>query len=172
MSPTASHSTSGRTRARTRRGRRLLRQGRGVHLLDLENLTGSPCPTTAQVTEFMTEYRELVPIGPMDQFVVAVNPSAGLSVGMALRGIQLLIRAGRDGADRALSESAYAARLPERFERVVIGSGDGHFTDLAAWLAGSGTHVTVVSRRGALNRRLYAAASKVVTFGTPTAQAA
>lgn len=172
MPPTASHPTFGRTRTRTRRGRRLLRQGRGVHLLDLENLTGSPRPTTAQVTAFMADYRKLVPIGPMDQFVVAVNPGALLSVGIALHGIQLLIRSGPDGADRALTESAYSDRLPERFERVVIGSGDGHFTDLAAWLAGRGTHVTVVSRRGALNWRLYVAAPEVIVFETSTAQAA
>jgi hypothetical protein len=172
MSPHADHLTSGRTRPRTRRGRRLLRQGRGIHLLDLENLTGSPRPTAAQVAACMADYRRLVPIGPMDQFVAAVNPKALVSVGTVLRGIQLLTRSGPDGADWALTESAYADRLPERFERVVIGSGDGHFTDLALWLAGRGTHVTVVAKRGALNWRLYVAAAEVIVFETPTAQAA
>lgn len=172
MPPTVCPAASHRSRTRTRRRRRLLRRGRGIHLLDIENLTGSPSPTTVQVTAFMSRYRGLVPVGPADQFVVAVNPRAVLSVGIALRGIQLLIRSGPDGADRALTECGYADRLPERFERVVIGSGDGHFTDLAAWLAGHGMHVTVVSKRGSLNWRLYLAAPEVVTFEPPVAQAA
>lgn len=170
MPPSASSVASRRTRAR--RSTRRLRRGRGIHLLDIENLTGSPSPTSAQVAAFMGRYRDLVPIGPSDQFIAAVNPGAVLSVGTTLRGIQLLSRSGPDGADRALTESAYADRLPERFERVVIGSGDGHFTDLAAWLAGRGMHVTVVSRAGSLNWRLYLAAPAVVTFATPTAPTA
>lgn len=159
-------------RVHPRRRKRLLRRGRAVHLLDIENLTYSTRSTSAQVTTFMNHYRRLVPIGPMDQFVVAVNHSALLAVGTALRGVQLLARSGPDGADQALTEAAYEDRVAQRFDRVVIGSGDGYFAELAAWLAGTDVHVTVVSHRQSLSWRLYITVPDIITLETPTGQAA
>ncbi|WP_326829128.1 hypothetical protein OIE13_31600 [Streptosporangium sp. NBC_01810] len=151
---------------------RSLCDGRSIHLLDIENLTASSLPTTAEVGQTMNEYREHVPIGPMDQFIVAVNPRSMVNVGIAIRGVQLLIRSGADGADRALVEAAVSGRIDLRFERVVIGSGDGYFADLAAWLAAAGLHVTVVSRPASLNWRLYAAAGDITYLPPALALAA
>lgn len=153
-----------RRRARALRRRQSLRRGRAIHLLDIENLTGAACPTTRDALEVMAAYQAAVPIGPADQFVVAVNHAALLAVGVALRGARLLARSGPDGADRALAETAYLDRIDLRFERVVIGSGDGYFTELAVWLINAGLQVTVVSRPGCLNWRLYAAVPHVVSI--------
>ncbi|RCG32727.1 NYN domain-containing protein [Sphaerisporangium album] len=168
-----------RTRASrtSRRARRLehqesLRHGRAMHLLDIENLVGAPHPTTCEVEEVMTVYEMVVPIGEMDQYMVAVNPSALVAVGIAFPGVRLLTRPGPDGADQALGETAHDDRIDLRFERVVIGSGDGYFVDLARWLAEAGLHVTVVSRPGSLSRRLSAAVSDVVSLEVPTQHAA
>lgn len=155
---------------------RSLRRGRAIHLLDIENLAGSPRPTTYDVRQTMGAYRHAVPIGPLDQFIVAVNHSAlvpvGVAMGLALGGVQLLVRSGPDGADQALDEAARTDRVDLRFERVVIGSGDGYFADLAGWLAGRGLHVTVASRRDRLSWRLYTAVPDTVTFSLPVPQAA
>jgi hypothetical protein len=149
--------------------RQSLRRGRAIHLLDIENLVRSARPTTRDVTEVMAAYQAVVPIGPADQFVVAANPAALLTAGIALPGIalpgaQLLARSGPDGADRALTETAYHDRIDLRFERAVIGSGDGYFVSLATWLAEAGLHVTVVSRPGCLNWRLYTAVPDTVAI--------
>jgi hypothetical protein len=152
--------------------RRPLFPGRAVHLLDIENLTASSRPSTSDVATVMTLYRTLVPIGPMDQFIVAVNHNALVQAGIAFRGVQLLARSGPDGADRALVETAYGDRLEQRFDRVVVGSGDGYFTELVSWLTAAGVRVTVVSRRGSLSWRLYAAAPDTVAFDPPAATAA
>ncbi|MER6832304.1 hypothetical protein ABT352_40395 [Streptosporangium sp. NPDC000563] len=151
---------------------RSLRDGRSIHLLDIENLTASPAPTTAEVRQTMNEYRERVPIGPMDQFIAAVNPRSMVSAGIAIRGAQLLIRPGADGADSALTEAAVSGRIDLRFERVVIGSGDGYFADLAVWLAGAGLRVNVVSRPTSLNWRLYIAGSDITYLPSRLALAA
>ncbi|MER7133410.1 hypothetical protein [Streptosporangium saharense] len=151
---------------------RSLRRGRAIHLLDIENLTCTPLPTTGAVKEVMATYRSLVPIGPMDQFVVAVNHNALVAVGIALRGAQLLARSGHNGADEALTEAARADRIDLRFERVVIGSGDGYFADLAAWLVGHGLHVTVVSQPGHLSRHLQATVPDIVHLRSSAQQAA
>ncbi|MGW4638385.1 NYN domain-containing protein [Sphaerisporangium sp. NPDC004334] len=160
-----------------RRSRRLkhdesLRHGRAMHLIDIENLVGSTQPTTFEVEEVMTVYEGLVPAGAMDHRVVAVNHTALLPTGIAFHGVRLLARSGPDGADRALVESAYVERVDRRFERVVIGSGDGYFTGLATWLTEAGLHVTVVSRAGSLSRRLAAAVSDVIRLEPPASHAA
>lgn len=100
----------------------------------------------------------------MDQYVAAVNHGAMVTVGLALVGIQLLVRSGPDGADRALGEVIRLDHLDARFERVVIGSGDGIFTELAGWLSGRGVMVVVVSRPDALNRRLRRTAGQVISL--------
>ncbi|MDP9870029.1 MULTISPECIES: hypothetical protein [Streptosporangium] len=141
---------------------RNLSEGRAVHLLDVENLVGNARPATRDVQAMMDRYRERVPIGGMDQYVVAVNHGAMLPVGLALAGIQLLVRSGPDGADAALGEVIRLDHLADRFERVVIGSGDGVFAESADWLSGRGVLVVVVSRPGALNRRLRRTAGQVI----------
>jgi hypothetical protein len=151
---------------------RSLRQGRAIHLLDIENLAGSAHPATAEVDRVMNAYQRLVPIGPMDHVVVAVNHNALVAVGLAFHGVQLLVRSGPDGADSALSEAARADRIDLRFERVVIGSGDGYFADLARWLAEHGAQVTVVARARGLSWRLYVAVSDIAYLGPAADQAA
>ncbi|MEU8265805.1 NYN domain-containing protein [Sphaerisporangium sp. NPDC049002] len=157
----------------SRRSRHLeLRRGRAMHLLDIENLVGSTRPTTSEVEEVMTIYEALVPTGVMDHYVVAVNHTALLAVGIAFHGVRLLARSGPDGADSALAETAYLDRIDLRFERVVIGSGDGFFVSLARWLTEAGLHVTVVARPGSLSRRLSTAVRDIIPLEPPTQHAA
>ncbi|MEV0421920.1 hypothetical protein [Streptosporangium canum] len=143
---------------------RNLSEGRAVHLLDVENLVGNARPATGDVRTMMARYRERVPTGGVDQYVAAVNHGALVPVGLALAGIQLLVRSGRDGADGALAEVIRLDHLADRFERVVIGSGDGVFADFAGWLSGRGVLVVVVSRPESLNRRLRRTAAQVISL--------
>ncbi|MBB2747091.1 UNVERIFIED_ORG: hypothetical protein FHR35_006970 [Microbispora rosea subsp. rosea] len=120
----------------------------------------------------MSIYRRTVPLGPLDQFIVAVNHGGLVAVGLALKGVQLLARSGPDGADQALTDAARNSRIDLRFERVVIGSGDGYFADLAAWLIAAGLHVTVVTRPESLSWRLYSATPNIVYLDATVSQAA
>jgi hypothetical protein len=65
-----------------------------------------------------------------------------------------VVRSGRDGADLALVQIVDTENVASRFERVVIGSGDGIFAEPAARLQSLGASVTVVSRRESLSREL------------------
>ncbi len=53
----------------------------------------------------MTEYLQRVPVGPLDQFVVGVNPRSLVEVGRVILGAQILTRSGPDGADSVLTET-------------------------------------------------------------------
>lgn len=67
-------------------------------------------------------------------------------------GVRLMAREGPDGADLALLDEVRDYKwVAERFHRIVIGSGDGIFAELAAALTGLGVHVGVVSRPDALS---------------------
>lgn len=65
-----------------------------------------------------------------------------------------LVRSGENGADLALLQVLEQESVAERYDRVVLGSGDGIFAYAAAGLQAVGVDVTVVSRSDALSRRL------------------
>ncbi|GGK74284.1 hypothetical protein Sme01_33740 [Sphaerisporangium melleum] len=73
----------------------------------------------------MSDYLRRVPAGSLDQFVVGVNPRSLAEVGRVIHGAQILTRSSPDGADSVLAEMAVNDRIDLRFERMVIGSGDG-----------------------------------------------
>jgi uncharacterized LabA/DUF88 family protein len=68
--------------------------------------------------------------------------------------VRWLIRSGPDGADLALIQAMMTERIPERFRRVVLGSGDGIFAEVCALLQAAGCAVAVVSRKESLSRAL------------------
>ena len=139
-------------------------RGRRLHLVDVENLVGTPRPTATEVLACRQHYAELVKPACGDLCVVACNHGAGAEVGFSWPGVRRLWRSGPDGADLALLEVLTGESVSDRFEDVVVASGDGRFAEAVAWLAGCGVRATVVANRRSLSRRLELAATAVVLF--------
>jgi hypothetical protein len=110
-------------------------------------------------------YADLVRPEGGDLCVIACNHGAGVEVAFNWPGARYLWRSGRDGADLALLGVLEAESVPERFETVILASGDGLFAGRVAELARRGVHVTVVANETSLSRRLRLAAADVVLFG-------
>jgi hypothetical protein len=91
--------------------------------------------------------------------------------GLEWAGAHLALRRGKDGAERALMDKADPHFVGDRFATLVVGSGDGAFTEYAAAVAGRGVHVVVLARRGALARRLAMVAHEVRFIDGTTAPA-
>ncbi len=144
--------------------RRNLPSNRRLHLIDIENLLGCPRPTDAAATGCCEEYKDRASVQGDDLVVVACNHGAGAQVGFGWPEARLLLRSGPDGADRALLDVLKTESVEERFDAVVVASGDGRFAEAVARLAGLGIEVTVISNRRALSRRLELAATRVVLF--------
>jgi hypothetical protein len=142
------------------------RPKRAIHLLDVENLLANPRPAPKEVERCRAQYEALVRPGPSDQVVLSCNHGAAISVGPAWSNARLLLRSGADGADLVLLEVIEREALETRFDEVIIGSGDGIFTDAAARLVAHGPRVTIVSRPESLSRRLRLAASGVIIFSS------
>lgn len=134
--------------------------------VDIENLTGTPEPTPADVLSVKGALTGLLEVRPGDLVVIACSHRALLTVGTTWTRVRHVVRSGENGADLALLDVLTGERVQERFEHVVIASGDGIFADEAARLGGRGVHVTVVARGVALSKRLRMAAREVILLDT------
>jgi len=139
---------------------------RTLHLVDIENLLGEAHRGAVATGSVLDRYLAAAAWHAGDQTFVAGQARHVAAVSfdspVPLRG--LIAYPGKDGADRRLLETDRAERIAERFDRVVIGSGDGIFAELARTLRRSAVRVWVVSSPESLSRWLASAATRVVAF--------
>jgi len=141
---------------------------RTLHVIDLENLASGVGKSAGEFLDVMDRYRSVIRIATDDLVEVAIDASAWRRVAFALPpSWRVRFGYGPDGADRALLHAVDPRVTARRFDRVVIGSGDGAFVELAEGLTAAGRRVDVVSRRDALSRRLARAATVVVPLPQP-----
>lgn len=119
---------------------------RALHLVDIENLAGGAHSSPEEMRSAITKYIRVAGFGAGDQMVVASSHhAAGAAWFAAPRRARRLVRSGPDGADLALLDELTDERLVGRYERVVIGSGDGVFAESTARLHHLVEAVTVVA---------------------------
>ena len=137
--------------------------GRALHLLDLENLMGGPFAGRPAIRTAVQAYRDVAAVGPLDLVTISTNPALLLEAAAAWAGSALFVAGrGPDGADLALLRQVQnPVWVAQRFDRVVIGSGDGAFVTAAAELRRLGIAVGVVARPDALSRELARASTYV-----------
>ena len=139
--------------------------GRCLHLIDIENLVGTARPTAEQVASCRAEYESRF-FEEGDIVVIAMNHGALMAVSQAWPDARHEIRSGPDGADLALLDVIKHERVADRFVTVIIASGDGIFTDAAAWLGRQGVMTIVVAAPESTANRLRLAATKTVELST------
>lgn len=119
---------------------------RTLHLVDIENLAGGSDAPLNSLPAVVQAYREAAPVNPGDHVLVAAGSRLAYAVGIAWPGTQLVVGRGVDGADRAL-----LAHLPDvtwiatHFDRVVLGSGDGIFTETLAAIRAHGIATVMIA---------------------------
>jgi hypothetical protein len=133
----------------------LVPQPRTLHLVDLENLLGDPRAEGRTALHALDVYLELAAWRDGDVVVLATNPALMLTIAFALPvPMNTHTACGRDGADLALLSHAPPEWIAKRFDRLVIGSGDGIFAARARAAQERGVAVRVVARRGGCSKRL------------------
>jgi len=128
---------------------------RTAYFLDIDNLVGTGRPTRRQIEEFFLAFEEAFNPGPNDQVYCAGTGASAAWVCLTRPGYLARSGIGRDGADRRLLELGDPAWLSIRFDRVVIGSGDGIFSELVDQLRLLGIEVELMTGRGFLHHSLY-----------------
>ncbi|MEY4396709.1 MAG: hypothetical protein RLZZ40_465 [Actinomycetota bacterium] len=120
---------------------------RAIHLLDIENLMGTPYFTAEEVRHFKQLYMTSDFYEDGDQIVIATSNARGLvDAGAGWGDARYTFQHGADGADLALIEILHSEHIADRFGRVVIASGDGIFADEVRALVAAHVDVHVVAR--------------------------
>lgn len=135
---------------------------RRIVLIDIENIVGGGVSLPGQVHGAQAAIAEAIGQRDHDHVVVACGRFSVNVVGFEWAGPRRLVfRGGNNGADLELLDILETERVGDRFDEVVVVSGDGIFADVVSFL-GLGTDVTVVSRPESCSRRLRMAAKYVL----------
>ena len=138
---------------------------RALHLWDLDNLLGGSRAsiTSTSLRALLVAYDRSISIRDRDHVVVAACAAVAARTFFDLPiGWRFLVGRGLDGADLALVNAIPVKFIASRYTDVVIGSGDGIFSNFAADLTSCGLSVTVVARARSLSQRLRSVADKLI----------
>lgn len=141
--------------------KRVLR-GRRLVVVDIENVLGGAVLAAGQSVEAHRAVQGVVALTGCEQVVIGTSHIGVLATWLGWRGPRIVVRSGENGADLALLEVLTEERIEERFDELVLVSGDGIFADAVAALGAVGVSVTVVAHRTGCSRRLQMAASRTV----------
>ena len=139
-------------------------------VMDIENVNGGAVGNKLLADAAFREVADAIGLTESDHVVIGAGPSSLLAAGLVSQNARLVRGRGLSGADHALVEVLRDEHIANRFDEVIIVSGDGIFTAVAAWLAFEGAKVTVVARRGRLSKRLQIAAGRIVLLPELTSQ--
>lgn len=136
--------------------------GRSLHLVDVENLMGGPQLGDTALREALAGYRTSAPVTEGDHVIIGANPRLGPAAKTAWPGARLVVSGGPDGADIALLDAVRDIDfIAARYDRIVVGSGDGVFEVVVREFRSRGLAVGVVSLRQGLSFALGTSASFV-----------
>lgn len=134
---------------------------RTVVLVDLENAASSTIPSLHAVQFVQVMISEIVG-DPEAHYIVATGTRSYTAAAFGWRGGRVWTRGGQHGAELELLDRAHDEDLATRFDRIIVVSGDGMFTDYVSGLARLGKSTTVVAWRDSMARSLRMAAHEVV----------
>ncbi len=134
---------------------------RRLHMIDVENLCRSGLPTEQHIQETLKRCQSELSVSLTDHVVLAASGETAFMAGKAWPGARVVVGYGSDGADNALLSACDIDVIRERFDSVVLASGDGIFTPLVTKLLGIGVHVVVVGVAGAISSDLRRAGAEI-----------
>lgn len=135
--------------------------GRQIILVDIENVVGGAVLTRAAATWARTQIENVLDLRDDAQIVIGTSHVGCLEAALAWPNKQYIVNSGPDGADLALLGEIETLRI-DRYDSVVLVSGDGIFTDAVATMARNGADVTVVAHYGLCSSRLRLAAARTI----------
>ena len=127
---------------------------RTAYFLDMDNLTGSGQPTSEQVRDVLDEFERICRPGESDQVYCAGTAITAYHCADYRPNYRVAAGRGKDGADKRLLELGDPEHVSRRFQRVVIGSGDGIFATIAHEYARRGLKVELIAGKGAISQSL------------------
>lgn len=137
-------------------------QGRRLVLVDLENVTGGAVMTLAMAEWGRAVLESTLNVKEGEQIVIGTSHLGLFHAKDAWPCARVKVRSGENGADLELLDVLAAENIAERFDEVLLVSGDGIFADVVAHLGYGGVRVTVASWAQSMSTRLRLAAACTV----------
>lgn len=137
-------------------------QGRRLVVVDIENVVGGALVTQAMAEWARTVVEDALDVREGEQVVIGTSHLGLFNAKTAWPCARVKVRAGDDGADLELVDVLTYERIAERFDEVILVSGDHIFAEAVAVLGGSGVMVTVASWAESLSARLRLTAARTV----------
>ncbi|MGY1681260.1 hypothetical protein [Geodermatophilus sp. SYSU D01176] len=140
---------------------------RTLHLVDLENLLG-PVRLASDVAAAWAAYAATLRLDRDDHVVVGTGPLLAAVAWFELpqRGLRRVVGRGINGADLVLMQEVQDLDAVARaYQRLVIASGDGLFTDTARRCRAAGLQVVQVLGRGGGHPNLARECDRQVRLG-------
>ena len=141
---------------------------RSLIFIDIENLVGGAKPTLAELEYGKQQLRSVIEGFDTQLAIVASSHLSALAVAQVFPDALLRWRSGPDGADLALIDEMRDLRVMQRFDQIVLCSGDGIFAPYLAAMAGHGIDTTVVGLEGHVSAKLKLAARRLIMLSSPT----
>ena len=133
-----------------------IKANRTIHLIDIENLCGS-CDLTIEAVELAREaYFAATQPGTDDLFVIAASNHNQEAAAFGWPNGKHVFRSGQDGADIELALVMINEHLDQRFQTVVLASGDGGLAPFAEHLIQLGSELVIVSLSNSLSNQMRA----------------
>lgn len=139
-------------------------RGRRLVVVDIENVVGGAVLAIEQAVRAHLSIKEVAALNGSEHVVIGTSHVGVVSTGLGWPGPRLVVRSGENGADLALLDVLTEERVAERFDEVVLVSGDGIFAKAVADPGSAGVEVTVVAHPGRCSKRLRLAARRTVLF--------
>ena len=133
-----------------------IKANRTIHLIDIENLCGSCDLSIATVEQARAAYFDAAQPGADDLFVIAASNHNQEAAAFGWPNGKHVFRSGQDGADIELALVMINEHLDQRFQTVVLASGDGGLAPFAEHLMQLGSELVIVSLRNALSHQMRA----------------
>ncbi len=137
-------------------------RGRRLVVVDIENAAGGAVITRAMADWARAVIETTLHVVPGEQVVIGTSHVGLFTAKDAWPCARVRVRSGENGADLELLDVLTTERIEERFDEVVLVSGDGLFTDVVAQLGRCGVEVTVAAWATGMSARLRLAAGRVV----------
>jgi hypothetical protein len=140
--------------------------------VDLDNLVGGT-GHAGRVRGSIGRYLQAADVASGDHLVVAAGTKLARTAAFEMpRGTRFLVGSGLDGADRRLLGAVPPDHVARRYDRLVLGSGDGCFVDFVTRTRRLGAPVTVIGPADGTSRELRLAADRYVPFDVELIEAA
>lgn len=131
-----------------------LNSHRRIFVVDIENAIGNGVITEEDVIRERAFFEEFYSITDKDFVVVGVSHGNNVFPARSWTSARIVLKHGHDGADIVLKNVLNHERIEERFEEVVIVSGDGAFSEEAKRMKKAGLRVTIHAETKRIAARL------------------